>query len=241
MSEPPAGLRHALVVGAALGIGRATAGRLAATGHAVVATHHHTTPEPLAGVRYRSCDVTDPADVDALFAEADAAGTPFDVVVANAAVLRDRMVSRLTDDDMTAVLDVNLIGAFRVARAAAERMVARRWGRIILVSSVGGWVGAPGQANYAASKTALLGLARSLAREVGSRSVTVNVVAPGIVDTELVAPMADRIRDRWLSLVPAGRTGTPDEVAAVVEFLASDHAAFVTGALVPVDGGILAR
>ena len=238
--EPAAG-RRALVVGAAQGIGRAVAARLVADGHRVVATHHRTRPEPLAGVGYEACDIRVPAQVDELFAAADRAGDPFDVVVANAAVLRDRMVTRMSDDDFAAVVDVNLRGTFRVVRAAAERMAARRWGRIVLVSSVGGWVGAPGQANYAATKTGLLGLARAVAREVGPRSVTVNLVAPGIVDTELLGQVGGRVRERWLAMVPAGRMGTPAEVAATVAFLASDRAAFVTGAVVPVDGGLLVR
>jgi NAD(P)-dependent dehydrogenase (short-subunit alcohol dehydrogenase family) len=227
--------RRALVVGAAQGIGRATAARLAADDLAVTATWHTTEPEPLDGVSWVHCDTTVAGDIDAVFG-----GGPFDVVVANAALVRDRMSSRMSDDDFTAVLDVNLTGTFRVARAALAAMTSARWGRLVLVSSVGAWVGAAGQANYAATKTGLLGLARALAREAGPRGVTVNVVAPGVIDTELIAAMSPALQERWRAKVPAGRMGRPEEVAATIAFLSSERAGHITGALVPVDGGLVA-
>lgn len=239
-SEPPPASRHALVVGAARGIGRAIAVDLAARGHAVTATWHHQEPAPADGVRWVRCDTTEAADVDRVFATARADGRPFAIVVANAALVRDRLASRMTDDDFRAVVDVNLTGTFRVARAALADMTDARWGRLVLISSIGGWVGAAGQANYAATKTGLLGLARSLAREAGPRGTTVNVVAPGVIATELIEAMAPRLQERWVAQVPAGRMGTPAEVAATVAFLCSERAGFVTGALVPVDGGLVA-
>ena len=227
--------RRALVVGAARGIGRATAQRLVADGHEVTGTWHTAEPEPLDGVTWQRCDTTVAADVDDLFG-----GEPFGVVVANAALVRDRMSSRMTDEDWAAVLDVNLTGTFRVARAAVGQMATARWGRLVLVSSVGAWIGAAGQASYAASKTGLLGLARALAREVGPRGVTVNVVAPGVIETELIAAMAPQLQERWVAQVPAGRMGAPAEVAAAISFLCSEQGGFVTGALVPIDGGLVA-
>jgi NAD(P)-dependent dehydrogenase (short-subunit alcohol dehydrogenase family) len=232
--------RRALVVGAALGIGRATARHLASTGHRVTATWHRTEPAPDPALTWVRCDTTDPASVDALFAEAAADDDPYDVVVANAAIVRDRLSSRMTDDDFTAVVDVNLTGTFRIARAALAPMAARRWGRIVIVSSVGGWYGNAGQANYAAAKAGQLGMARALAREAGPRGVTVNVLAPGAIDTELIAAMSPKLRERFLRMVPAQRWGTPDEIASAIGFLASERAGFITGALVPVDGGCLA-
>lgn len=233
-------MRRALVVGAARGIGRATAIELARTGHRVTATWNRQEPDdPLAveGVDWSHCDITDADSVEQLFAAA--ADDPYDVVVANAAVVRDRLSSRMTDGDFQAVVDVNLTGTFRVARAALAPMAERRWGRLVLVSSIGGWFGNAGQANYAASKSGQLGMARALAREVGPRGVTVNVVAPGATATELIGAMSPSLQDRWLAMIPAGRWGRAEEIAAAIAFLASDAAGAITGTLVPVDGGWL--
>jgi 3-oxoacyl-[acyl-carrier protein] reductase len=235
--------RRALVVGAPRGIGRAVTVALAADGHAVTGTWHTTDPGPSpddAGVTWERCDVTDRASVDAVFERAAAGAGPYEVVVVNAAVVRDRLSSRMTDEDFDAVVDVDLAGAFRVARAALAPMAEARWGRVVLISSVGGWHGNAGQANYAAAKSGQLGMARALAREVGPRGVTVNVVAPGAVRTELIESMNPKMQARWEAQVPAGRMGTPEEIAAAVAFLASDEAGSITGALVPVDGGWLA-
>jgi 3-oxoacyl-[acyl-carrier protein] reductase len=233
-------VRRALVVGAAQGIGRATALALADAGHRVTATWNRTEPEADPRLTWTRCDITDPASVDAVFRAADADDDPYDIAVANAAVVVDRLSSRMTDDDFEAVLAVNLTGTFRVVRAALGPMASRRWGRVIVISSVGGWHGNSGQANYAASKSGQLGMVRALAREVGSRDVTVNVVAPGAIETELIGAMSPKLQDRWRSMVPAQRMGTPAEAASTVVYLASDAAGVVTGALVPVDGGWLA-
>ncbi len=233
--------RSVLVAGAARGIGLATARRLAADGHRVTATWNTTEPtgeDPR--LVWRRCDVTDPEAVAAVFAEVRSAGHPFDVVVANAALVRDRMISRMSEDDFRAVVDVNLMGSFHLARAALSDMARRRWGRVVFVGSVGGAYGLGGQTSYSASKAALLGLARSLAREVGPRGVTVNVVAPGPIDTELIAGMSASLRERWRGLTPAGRMGRPAEVAGAISFLASDGGGAITGTLLPVDGGFLA-
>lgn len=234
--------RSALVLGAARGIGLATVRRLAADGHHVTATWHRNEPADEGGphVTWRRCDATVSAEVDALFGEARDRDQPFEVAVANAALVRDRMASRMTDDDFRAVLEVNLEGTFRVARAALADMARGRWGRLVFVGSVGGSYGLGAQASYSASKAGLVGMARSLAREVGSRGVTVNVVAPGPIDTELIAGMSRSQRERWRGITPAGRMGRPEEVAGAISFLTSERAGFITGALVPVDGGLLA-
>ncbi|MBX3284209.1 MAG: SDR family oxidoreductase [Actinobacteria bacterium] len=243
-AAPPS--RSVLVAGAARGIGLATARRLAADGHRVTATWHVSEPADDAGgaedrsITWRRCDVTDPASVQAVVDEARADGHPFDVVVANAALVRDRMVSRMTEADFRAVIDVNLRGSFHLARAALSDMARARWGRVVFVGSVGGSYGLGGQASYSASKAGLLGLARSLAREVGPRGVTVNVVAPGPIDTELIAGMSTSLRERWKGLTPAERMGRPAEVAGAIAFLASEPAGAITGAVIPVDGGFLA-
>ena len=236
----PSARRRVLVVGAAQGIGRATAEGFATAGHHVTATWNRAEPADRGALAWRRCDITDRASVDAVFDEARQADAPFEVVVANAAVVHDRMAARMTDDDFAAVVDVNLTGTFRVARAALADMAGARWGRLVLVSSVGGWYGNAGQSNYSASKMGLLGMARSLAREVGPRGVTVNVVSPGPVDTELIAGMNAKMIERWLRLVPAQRMGRPAEIASAIGFLASEGAGFITGTMVPVDGGFLA-
>lgn len=239
-TDAPPDRRCALVVGGVRGIGLATARRLSDDGLRVTATWYRTRPPVDANpaVAWRHCDTTDAASVGDLFAEAEGTG-PFDVVVANAAVLRDRLSSRLTDDDFRFVTDTNLAGTFRVARAALASMTRRRWGRLVLVSSAGGWYGFAGQANYAAAKAGLTGMARALAREVGPRQVTVNVVVPGPIDTELISAMPPRFLESWIPLVPAQRLGSVNEVASTIAYLASERSGAVTGALVPVDGGML--
>ncbi|CAN5794661.1 beta-ketoacyl-ACP reductase [soil metagenome] len=226
-----------LVTGGSRGIGLACARRMAADGHRVAVTYRSSdAPDGLFGVR---CDVTSTPDVDAAFtAVTDHFGGPVEVLVSNAGVTRDGLLLRMSDDDFSAVVDANLTAAFRVAKRAARDMLRARAGRIVLMSSVVGLHGSAGQANYAASKAGLVGFARSLARELGSRSITVNVVAPGPVETDMTASLGDARLAELTAAVPLARMATPDEIAATVAFLASDDAAYITGAVIPVDGGL---
>lgn len=222
------------------GIGLAIARRLSAAGHRVAVTFRSEAPsgvasDALACVR---CDVTDADSVVAAVKEVtESIGAP-EIVVCNAGITRDALAVRMSDDDFGAVLDANLTGAFRVARQSARAMLRGRWGRIVFVSSVSGIGGQPGQANYAASKAGMIGLARSLAKELASRNVTVNVVAPGPIDTDMLAELDSARLAGILDRSPLRRMGTPDEVAAAVEFLASEHAGYITGIVMPVDGGL---
>lgn len=228
--------RSVLVTGGNRGIGRAIATTLAGRGDKVAVTHRSgEPPEGVLGVR---CDVTDADQVDAAFTEVEQAHGPVEVLVANAGITRDTLLLRMGQDDWDTVIDTNLTGSFRLVKRAARGMLRARWGRVVLVSSVVGMLGSPGQANYAASKAGLVGLARSVARELGSRGITVNVVAPGFVDTDMTAELPEATREQYRSQIPLGRYARVDEVAAVVGFLTSDEAGYVTGALVPVDGGL---
>ncbi|MFP5283116.1 MAG: 3-oxoacyl-ACP reductase FabG, partial [Actinomycetes bacterium] len=184
------------------------------------------------------CDITLADEVDAAFAEVEDRLGPVEVLVANAGITRDTLLMRMSDQDWDAVLATNLTGAFRVARRAARPMMRARFGRVVFISSVVGQLGSAGQVNYAASKAGLVGLARSLARELGSRGVTANVVAPGFIETAMTAELGEELVARYREQVPLGRLGSVDDVAACVEYLVSDAAGYITGALVPVDGGL---
>jgi len=228
--------RSVLVTGGNRGIGLAIARAFAATGDKVAITHRGSgAPEGLFGV---TCDVTDAAAVDAAFTAAEAQHGPIEVLVANAGITDDTLLLRMSEESFTRVLDTNLTGAYRVAKRAAPGMLRARRGRMIFVSSVVAFAGSPGQANYGASKAGMLGLARAIARELGSRSITANVIAPGFIDTDMTAAVSEARKAEILAGVPLGRYGTVDEVAGTAVFLASDAAAYINGAVVPVDGGV---
>jgi 3-oxoacyl-[acyl-carrier protein] reductase len=228
--------RVALVTGGSRGIGHGIAERLLAAGFRVAATYR--SGEVPAGVLGVQCDITDQAQVEAAFTSVESELGPVEVLVANAGITRDGLLMRMSDDDWDAVIATNLTGAFRVARRAARPMVRQRFGRIIFVSSVVGQLGSAGQVNYAASKSGLVGLARSLARELGSRGVTANVLAPGFIETEMTADLDEALVAKYAEQIPLGRMGAVDDVAAAVEFLSGEGAGYITGALVPVDGGL---
>ena len=238
MSEPIS--RVVLVTGGNRGIGLACAKALVAAGHRVAVTCRGEAPTEVseAGILAVPCDVTDTEQVDAAFTAIEEQLGPVEILVANAGITRDGLVLRMSDDDFIDVLDANLTGAFRVCRRAVRRMIKGRWGRIVLVSSVAGRVGQTGQANYSASKAGLVGLGRSLAKEFASRNVTVNVVAPGPILTDMLAALPDDQQANYAEAVPMGRLGEVSEVAAAVTFLASEDASYVTGAVLPVDGGL---
>lgn len=228
--------RSVLVTGGNRGIGRAIAQRFVDAGDKVAVTYRSgEPPEGFLGVR---CDVTIPEQVDEAFATIEAEHGPVEILVANAGVTRDTLLLRMSDDDWDTVLDTNLTGAFRVAKRASKGMLRLRRGRIVFISSVVGLLGNAGQVNYAASKAGLVGMARSIARELGSRSITANVVAPGFVETEMTADLPENKRAEYLATIPLGRYAQVDEICGVVEFVASDAAAYVTGAVIPVDGGL---
>ena len=228
--------RVVLITGGSRGIGLATAKRFAALGDKVAVTYNSTPPS--GDFLAIKCDVTIESDVERTFEEVEAALGPVEVLVSNAGITKDGLLLRMKDDDFTSVIDTNLTGAFRVCKRATQAMLRARKGRIILVSSVVGLLGQAGQANYAASKAGLVGFARSLAREFGSRNITVNVVAPGPVDTDMTRTLGDDKLQAIADLVPLARIATADEIAGAIAFLASHDAAYITGAVLPVDGGL---
>lgn len=225
-----------LVTGGNRGIGRAIAEAFAASGDQVAVTYR--SGEPPAGFLAVRCDVTDPDSVDAAFAEVEAAHGPVEVLVANAGVTADTLLLRMSEEDWSKVIETNLTGSFRVAKRATKGMLRLRRGRLIFISSVVGMLGSAGQVNYAASKAGLVGMARSLARELGSRSITANVVAPGFVETEMTDVLPEATKAQYKAQIPLQRFASVEEVAAVVAWLGSDAAGYVTGAVIPVDGGL---
>lgn len=228
--------RTVLVTGGSKGIGLATARAFATLGDNVAVTYNSSPPpDDFFSVK---CDVTNASDVDAAFTAVEEKFGPVGVLVSNAGITRDGLLLRMSESDFADVVDANLTAAYRVCKRAAQGMIRARSGRIILVSSVVAMLGSAGQANYSASKAGLIGLARSLARELGSRNVCVNVVAPGPVDTDMTAVLGDKRMEELRAAVPLGRTAQPSEIADVITFLASPSAAYITGAVIPVDGGL---
>jgi 3-oxoacyl-[acyl-carrier protein] reductase len=228
--------RSVLVTGGNRGIGLAIARDLAAAGHKVTVTHRTgDAPEGLAGVK---CEITDTGSVNAAIDEVEERQGPLEVLVANAGITRDQLLMRMSDEEFEDVVATNLGGTFKCVRRASKTMIRKRFGRIILIGSVVGQYGTPGQSNYAATKAGLVGMARSITREIGQRGITANVVAPGFIETDMTAELTEDRRKLYLAAVPAGRFGAVDEVAGAVRFLASDAAAYISGAVIPVDGGL---
>lgn len=228
--------RSVLVTGGNRGIGLAIAQAFLAAGDKVAITYRSgEVPAGMLGVK---ADVTDMASIDAAFTEVEAAHGPVEVLVANAGITRDTLLLRMSEEDFSDVVDTNLTGAFRVLKRASKGMIRMRRGRVVLISSVVGLYGSPGQINYAASKAGLIGIARSLTRELGSRNITANVVAPGFINTDMTKALPEDTQKNYLSSIPAGRFAEPEEVARVVRWIASDEAAYISGAVIPVDGGL---
>jgi len=228
--------RSVLVTGGSRGIGLSVARAFLQLGDKVAVTYRSgPAPEDLLAVQ---CDVTDGEAVEAAFATVEDAHGPVEVLVSNAGIARDGLLARMSEDDFCQVVDTNLTGAYRVAKRASKAMIRARQGRMIFVASAVAFLGEAGQSNYAASKAGLMGLARSVARELGSRGITANVVAPGLTDTDMTAALPEQRREAMLARIPLARAAAPEEIAAAVVFLASEHAAYITGAVVPVDGGV---
>jgi 3-oxoacyl-[acyl-carrier protein] reductase len=228
--------RSVLVTGGNRGIGLAVARRLVADGDQVTVTSR--SGEPVDGLNVVRCDVTDTASVDTAFKQVEEEQGPVEVLVSNAGVTQDQLLALMSEDDFASVVDTNLTGAYRVSKRAVRGMMRMRHGRLIFMSSVIGMLGSAGQSNYGAAKAGLIGLARSLARELASRNITANVVAPGFVDTDMTAALGEDRKAAILAQVPLARYASPGEIAGVVSFLAGDDAAYITGAVIPVDGGL---
>lgn len=228
--------RTVLVTGGNRGIGYAIAAEFVALGHRVAVTAR-SGDGPVGSLTVRA-DVTNPASVDAAFGQVEAELGPVEVLVANAGVTRDTLLMRMTEEDFTSVIDTNLSGAFRVVKRASKGMLKARYGRIVLISSVVGLLGSAGQVNYSASKSGLIGLARSLTRELGGRGITANVVAPGFIETDMTAQLPEAQQEAYRKSIPAGRFASPEEVARVVAWIAGEDAGYISGAVIPVDGGL---
>lgn len=228
--------RVVLITGGNRGIGYAIAQEFVALGHRVAVTvRSGSGPEGTLSVK---ADVLDSASLDAAVAEVESSLGPIEVLVANAGITKDTLLLRMSDEDFEQVIDTNLNGVFRVVKRATKSMIKNRFGRVLLIGSVVGQLGSPGQINYASSKSALIGMARSISRELGGRGITANVVAPGFIDTDMTAELSEEQQKDYLGRIPAGRFASPSEVAKVVAWLASDEAGYITGAVIPVDGGL---
>lgn len=235
-NEPGVTGRSVLVTGGNRGIGLSIARAFAEAGDRVAVTHRSgEPPDGLFGVH---CDVTEAESVEAAFSAVEEEHGPVEVLVANAGITRDQLIMRMSEDDFSSVIDTNLAGSWRVAKRASKGMLRLKRGRLVFISSVVGLLGSAGQTNYAASKAGLVGLARSLARELGSRSITSNVIAPGFVETDMTAQLPEELQTTYQKQIPLGRFCSAEEVARVVRFVASDEAAYITGAVIPVDGGL---
>ena len=236
MTSSPQGPRIVFVTGGNRGIGLSIARSFATEGNLVIVSYRSGgAPEGLVGVQM---DVTDPESVKTAFSEIESLYGPVDVLIANAGITRDGLTMRMSDEDFTSVVETNLTGTFRTVQRAISPMVKKRSGRVILIGSVVGLMGSAGQANYAATKSGLVGMARALAREYGSRGLTFNVIAPGFVETDMTAELSDTLREKYIGAIPLGRFCSPEEVAGVVKFIASPEAGYITGAVIPVDGGM---
>jgi len=228
--------RTVLITGGNRGIGHAIATRFVADGHRVAVSAR--SGEGPAGALTVRADVTDGDSLDAAISEVETALGPIEVVVANAGITKDTLLMRMKDEEFEEVIQTNLVGVFKVVKRCVTSMIKSKHGRIILISSVVGLYGSPGQVNYASSKSALIGFARSVTRELGSRGITANVVAPGFIKTDMTTALPEAQKEAYLTSIPAGRFAEPEEVAAAVSWLASDEAAYVSGAVLPVDGGL---
>lgn len=228
--------RTVLVTGGNRGIGRSIAEEFVRQGHRVAVTVR--SGEGPAGTLSVKADVTDPASLDAAFAEIEEKLGPVEILVANAGITRDTLLMRMTDEQFEEVVDTNLNGVFRVVRRASMGMIKKKFGRVILIGSVVGLLGSAGQINYSSTKAALVGMARSITRELGARNITANVIAPGFIDTDMTAALAEEQQAEYKKRIPAGRFASPEEVAKVVAWMASDEASYISGAVIPVDGGL---
>lgn len=230
--------RVVLVTGGNRGIGHAIAKQFVAAGHQVAITSRSGSADDADGMLVVKADVTDAASVDAAVAEIEDKLGNVEILVSNAGITKDALVLRMSDDDFTSVVDANLTGSFRVAKRVSKGMMRGRWGRMVFISSISGLGGQPGQANYAASKAGMIGMAKTFAKEFSSRGITANVVCPGPIVTDMLLELTDDQRAAFEGAVPIGRLGQPDEIAAAVEFLASESAGYITGTVLPVDGGL---
>ena len=232
--------RVVLITGGNRGIGLATAKVFAAKGNKVAITYRDTPPDGMEdfGIHSYSCDVTDEEHIDKTFKEVEETLGTVEILIANAGITRDSLAARTSNADFSEVLDTNLTGAFRTAKKALRGMMKNRWGRVIFVSSLSGRIGQIGQSSYAASKAALVGLSRSLAKEYASRDITVNVVAPGAIKTDMLEKFSENPINEYIKSIPLGRLGKPEEIGEIIAFLSSEHASYITGSVIPVDGGL---